>query len=695
MARDKTLSLFPDLEQETAAAKAAEFWPTREGWVVRSLFDFVDPPLRFDLCVEMAAGEGAIVRHAVAIEPSARRWVLIELRHPAARAAAAAVAELGIEGEVIVGDFLAGAGLAQAQGATLFISNTPNSLAPEFLLECRRREPSADVALLVPLNFVTTSGRAELLGDIAIDVYPLEKRPSFDGVGTDPREHAWIVAGPGRGGRLFPPIGLRPREARVCGACGCAVRGECGAACDVPAARCLLRRGHKGLCAPACDECHAKATRRDQRALDERDNEIDHLKASLAEVRAERDELRASSMAGWRLTTNGPGKLMLIRPEPAGEPTGANEQRAIESISEPETEGALARADLTWALVRSRQGDCCACGAVNVKLLYVPELPPALMGEDVEACADCFSREQQRRQVLGRRADSTEECDEQRAVRGEDRLRDDLERMWASVPGAPPRPWCGKVIRWRKGEHALAPGADLADKRMIQGHCDLESGHAPPCGRSAWARAAVQYPEQPAIEIIDPSIIPSTDNETSQTEGVRPPNRGPCKVRRSHVPGVGPHRQIVSTRRRVLRPGVLASNEQKEATMDRARSSRGTAAKQGPGTTPDLICDDADHGQNPLANEPYRKPCDQRVTDPPDVATGDGGEGDGRVTDPLNNAKGATHRRGKCGCGCAARRHPADPGRRRGSPLNRGVCDDADACGCTGYKPAGSKGGVQ
>ena len=37
-------------------------------------------------------------------------------------------------------------------------------------------------------------------------IYPLAKRPSFTGEGTDSAAYAWWVWGPGRGGRWFAPL---------------------------------------------------------------------------------------------------------------------------------------------------------------------------------------------------------------------------------------------------------------------------------------------------------------------------------------------------------------------------------------------------------------------------------------------------------------------------------------------------------
>jgi hypothetical protein len=241
-------SLFPDLAATDTAAKESEFYPTREGWLVRALWDAADPPLDGSgLSCEMAVGRGHLVRHVVQVCPEARRWVVFEIRPDAMAEATRVAAELGLvlEGSWCA-DFLAGGGLADTAAVSLFITNPPNSLAAAFLLECRRRAPAADVALLVPLAFITSGERAQLLRDVPLDVYPLGQRPSFDGKGTDQRDHAWVLAGPRRGGRVFPPLFPTSAAPVRCAGCLQDVRGACGALLP-DGARCALRRGHGPL----------------------------------------------------------------------------------------------------------------------------------------------------------------------------------------------------------------------------------------------------------------------------------------------------------------------------------------------------------------------------------------------------------------------------------------------------------------
>lgn len=237
-------SLFPELDERDRAAREAEFFPTREGWPVRGLIETADPPFRFDLVAEHAAGEGHIVRHVLACVPAAKRWALVELRPDAAERAGNVARDLGLSAHISVGDFLTGAG-GDMTAVTLAITNPSFSIAAAYLAESVRRMPRADIALLVRQGFFSSGERKALLRDLPIDRYDLAERPSFKGDGTDLYDYSWAVTGPGRGGRWYQ-ISREPAAPVRCVACCLDVRGACGILLP-DGGRCALPRGHRSL----------------------------------------------------------------------------------------------------------------------------------------------------------------------------------------------------------------------------------------------------------------------------------------------------------------------------------------------------------------------------------------------------------------------------------------------------------------
>jgi hypothetical protein len=86
--------------------------------------------------------------------------------------------------------------------ADLVVTNPPYRGALAFvrraLLEC-----SGDCVFLLRLNFLASLGRAPFHHKHPCDVFVLPRRPSFVHGGTDATDYAWMVWGPGRGGRLI------------------------------------------------------------------------------------------------------------------------------------------------------------------------------------------------------------------------------------------------------------------------------------------------------------------------------------------------------------------------------------------------------------------------------------------------------------------------------------------------------------
>jgi hypothetical protein len=84
--------------------------------------------------------------------------------------------------------------------ADLIITNPPYKFALDFVA-CALHT-GRDVAMLLRLNFLASQQRAAFHKQHPSDVYVLPRRPSFAHKRTDSTEYAWMVWGPGRGGRI-------------------------------------------------------------------------------------------------------------------------------------------------------------------------------------------------------------------------------------------------------------------------------------------------------------------------------------------------------------------------------------------------------------------------------------------------------------------------------------------------------------
>lgn len=199
------LSLFPAEHTAATDARDSEFHPT-PGEVVRALVCGMRAAGHEALPIhgevrESAAGEGALVDAIDALVPSGTRlWTLYELR-PAAVAKLRGRYRPNVV-KIHQGDFLNAAEAGMVNRAALDITNPPWSLAMEWADAALR--VSDHVAIHVPLATVETPERRAFFRRHPADLYPLEWRPNYDGRGGVQRAVAWIVWGPGRGGRWFP-----------------------------------------------------------------------------------------------------------------------------------------------------------------------------------------------------------------------------------------------------------------------------------------------------------------------------------------------------------------------------------------------------------------------------------------------------------------------------------------------------------
>lgn len=87
--------------------------------------------------------------------------------------------------------------------AGVCIMNPPFSKAFEFVqkAEAWTREHGSTAAVLLRLNFLGSRKRSEFMRRSPPDVYVITPRPSFADGKNDATEYAWMVWGPGRGGR--------------------------------------------------------------------------------------------------------------------------------------------------------------------------------------------------------------------------------------------------------------------------------------------------------------------------------------------------------------------------------------------------------------------------------------------------------------------------------------------------------------
>lgn len=165
-----------------------DFYST-PAWCVHRLLEAWRP--RGGWWLEPSAGNGAIIRAVNAVRSDVQ-WLACEVRPEETDGLFALVDPIG--GENWTADFLADdLGYAHDQRPSVVIGNPPYSLAAEFIQRSIDLFPSADLALLLRLNFAASEKRAQLMRCYTPDVYVLPNRPSFRNGGTDATEYAWFV----------------------------------------------------------------------------------------------------------------------------------------------------------------------------------------------------------------------------------------------------------------------------------------------------------------------------------------------------------------------------------------------------------------------------------------------------------------------------------------------------------------------
>ena len=190
--------------------RADDYYPTAD-WCTDAILPHL--PVGGTI-LEPTCGDGAILRRLLA-HTRPTRIVGVELDAGRAEQARGVLRDADYhDGEIITGDFLHWAKTARVPGLGLIIGNPPFSLALDVVKACiaLAAPTRATVAMFLRLAFLRlafleSAERAPFHHAHPSDVYPLARRPSHTGDGkTDMAAYAWFCFGPGRIGRVYPPI---------------------------------------------------------------------------------------------------------------------------------------------------------------------------------------------------------------------------------------------------------------------------------------------------------------------------------------------------------------------------------------------------------------------------------------------------------------------------------------------------------
>ena len=162
----------------------ADDYPTPD-WCVRQLIREV--PLPGGHWLEPTAGTGNIIR-AVNNTRQDITWDAVELR-PECKDA---LEEIPVIHSTYIGDFMNIQPEEYGNPFSVIITNPPYSYAMP-IIEYALKFDTEFVVMLLRLNFIATSTRAEFMRTNTPDIYVLPNRPSFSGHGTDSIEYAWFV----------------------------------------------------------------------------------------------------------------------------------------------------------------------------------------------------------------------------------------------------------------------------------------------------------------------------------------------------------------------------------------------------------------------------------------------------------------------------------------------------------------------
>jgi len=165
--------------------KAADYFTT-PSWCVRRLLEEWGPT-RAGAWVEPTAGNGAIIRAVNAVwRGDPITWRAMELRE-VEREALAAIPGL----EFRICNFLT-VDDEPDEDVAVVIDNPPFSKAFECLMQAHRLYPNAEIVFLLRLAFKASKGRHAFMRHHMPDEYSLPDRASFDGIGGDNSDYAWL-----------------------------------------------------------------------------------------------------------------------------------------------------------------------------------------------------------------------------------------------------------------------------------------------------------------------------------------------------------------------------------------------------------------------------------------------------------------------------------------------------------------------
>lgn len=178
-------------EEDKKGRRVLDYYPT-PAWCVTTLFERCPPPT--DVLVEPSAGDGAIIRQSVMIDPRRRFWaceIQEQFRQP--------LVTLVGEQRTFIGDFFdpvfqESVRKLCAKERVSFIGNPPYELALEFcdtILGAGARY----LAMLLRLDFLGSRKRKQfwMLNPLS-KLVVLARRPKFKGgTGTDLYNYGWYI----------------------------------------------------------------------------------------------------------------------------------------------------------------------------------------------------------------------------------------------------------------------------------------------------------------------------------------------------------------------------------------------------------------------------------------------------------------------------------------------------------------------
>ncbi len=154
-------------------------------WAVDRLLEAWTPDAPDGVWLEPGAGDGAIIK-AVQRKRS-QFWHAVEIEKRFTKRLWDACA-----GIVTIANFLTGMP-ERLSDVSVVLGNPPFTWAMEFLEQAWKLCPAAEVVFLLPLNFLASGKRRDMMAAWTPSLYVLPDRPSFtDDGATDAQDYAWF-----------------------------------------------------------------------------------------------------------------------------------------------------------------------------------------------------------------------------------------------------------------------------------------------------------------------------------------------------------------------------------------------------------------------------------------------------------------------------------------------------------------------